>query len=115
MPYCDVPAEIASLISFVFSLFSMQSRMYPVEIMTSAAGTRPSPSARGSRRRETTALSTAASCRRICFCWCGGENEMMGVVVLVGSIVFRVDNNQGPGSGGGWGGLRVLLLAIFAA
>src|SRR5437762_3093628 len=96
MPYCEVPCEIASLISFVFSLFSMQSRMYAVEISTSAAGTRPRPSARGRSRNETTAFSTAASCRRICFCWCGGKTELMRLTVPVASMVCSVESTRWP-------------------
>jgi hypothetical protein len=67
MPYWLVPSAICSRMYLVFSLFSMQSRMYGVTIMTSAAGTRPLPSARGRRRSEITAFSTWASWMRICF------------------------------------------------
>ncbi len=42
--------------------------MYEVVIITSTAGARPVPSARGIRRCEITALSTPASWMRIC-CW----------------------------------------------
>ena len=44
-------------------------RIRAVLINTSSAGTRPFPSARGTRRWEITALRIAASCRRTCFCW----------------------------------------------
>ena len=39
-----------------------------VETITSRAGTRPRPSARGTRRWEITAFRIEASCRRTCFC-----------------------------------------------
>ena len=53
----------------------------------STAGTRPWPSDRGTRRWEMTPLSTAASCRRICFWWWGGKTEMMRLMVSVASRV----------------------------
>ena len=59
MPYCDVPAAIAPWISGVLSLSMMQSRMNAVVIMTSTAGTRPVPSARGSRRCDDRRLQHA--------------------------------------------------------
>ena len=96
MPYWLVPSAICSRMYFVFSLFSMQSRMYGVAIMTSAAGTRPMPSARGIRRSEMTALSTCASWMRICFCWCGGKTAMMRLMVSVASRVCSVEKTRWP-------------------
>ena len=96
MPYCETPAAIASWMSFVLSLLMMQSRMNGVVIMTSTAGTRPWPSARGMRRIDTTALRTPASCRRICFCWCGGKTEMMRLMVSVASRVCSVESTRWP-------------------
>ena len=64
----EVPAAIAPGIWCVRSLSTMQSRMKAVLIITSTAATRPLPSALGMSRCETTALSTVASCSRICFC-----------------------------------------------
>src|SRR5260370_19481584 len=55
----------------------IQSRMYAVVIMTSQAGTRPLSSARRTRRWEMTALSVAASCKRICFCSGGGKTDSL--------------------------------------
>ena len=43
-----------------------------------------------------TALSTPASCRRICFCWCGGKTEMMRLIVSVASRVCSVESTRWP-------------------
>ena len=43
----------------------------------------------GIRRCETTARRTLASCRRICFCWCGGNTAMMRLIVSVASRASR--------------------------
>ena len=87
---------MALLMRCVFSLSMMQSRMKAVAISTSTAGTRPGISARGIRRCETTARSTAASCRRTCFCWCGGYTAMMRLIVSVASSVWSVENTRWP-------------------
>ena len=44
-------------------------RTRAVAIITSSAGTRPLPSARGTRRCEITALRIDESWMRTCFCW----------------------------------------------
>jgi len=67
-----------------------------VEMSTSTAGTRPRLSIRGMRRCEMTALSTLASCSRICFCWCGGNTAMMRLIVSVASSVWSVENTRWP-------------------
>jgi hypothetical protein len=82
--------------SFVLSLLMMQSRMKGVAIMTSTAGTRPWPSARGTRRMDMTAFRTPESCSRICFCWWGGKTEMMRLMVSVASSVWRVESTRWP-------------------
>ena len=43
-----------------------------------------------------TALRTAASWRRTCFCWWGGNTEMMRVMVSVASRVWRVEKTRWP-------------------
>src|SRR3990172_4032489 len=96
IPYWETPAAIASWMSFVFSLLITQSRMNGVVIITSTAGTRPWPSARGMRRMEMTALRTPESCRRICFCWWGGETEMVRLMGSVASSVCRVESTRWP-------------------
>ncbi len=69
MPYVVKPFVIASWISLVRSLSPMHSRTRAVDTSTSSAGTRPLPSARGTRRCEITALRMLASWIRTCFCW----------------------------------------------
>ena len=57
----DATRRNAPAIIDVLSLSMMQSRMKAVVVITSTAATRPRPSARGIRRCEMAALSTAAS------------------------------------------------------
>ncbi len=78
------------------SPLKMRSEIRGELSMTSTAGTRPWPSARGTRRMEMIALSTCASCRRICFCWWGGKTEMMRLMVSVASRVCRVESTRWP-------------------
>ena len=92
----------------------MQSLMNAVAMRTSTAGTRPLPSALGSRRWAMAAFSTAASWMRICFCWCGGKTEMMRLIVSVASIVCRVEQHQMSGLGGVERGLDGFHVAHFA-
>ncbi len=43
-----------------------------------------------------TALMTAASWSRICFCWCGGKTATMRLIVSVASIVWSVEKTRWP-------------------
>jgi len=52
-----------------------------VLIRISAAGMRPRPSLRGTRRSDTTAESAVDKRWRTSSCWCGGKNEMTRVIV----------------------------------
>ena len=72
MPYETVPSAIRSGMFSAFSMSRMLSATAAVLISTSAAGTRPRPSARGTRRSDTTAWSAVESSIRISWCWCGG-------------------------------------------
>src|SRR5947208_3144340 len=96
MPYCEVPAEMASRTERVFSGTRMHSRMYAVLIMISTAGTRPSPSQRFTRRWLMTARRTAASCKRICFCSGGGNTAMIRLIVSTASRACRVEKTMCP-------------------
>ena len=83
-------------ISLVRSLSSTISRTRELATSTSTAATRPFPSARGTRRWETTLRSTDPSCRRTCFCWWGGNAEMMREMVSVASSVCSVESTRWP-------------------
>ena len=64
--------------------------------MISAAGTRPLPSAVGSRRSEMMAWRLAASWWRTCSCWCGGYIERMRATVSLALVVWMVEKTMWP-------------------
>ena len=92
----------------------MQSRMKGVLTMTSTAGARPLPSARGIRRCEMTALSTLASCRRTCFCWCGANTDDDAVDRFGGVDGVQRGEHEVAGFGGEQAGLDRFEVAHFA-
>src|SRR5207245_1113964 len=96
MPYCGRPAAMTVGICAVLTFSRMDSRTSPVMIMTSTAGTRPLPSARTTRRCETTPWMTAESWARIWSSWCGGKIEMMRLMVSVAFRVWRVESTRWP-------------------
>src|SRR5664279_4804151 len=114
MPYWAVPEEMTSFSNLVLSLSSMQLRTDSVVTMTSTAGTRPWPSALGTRRWEMTPRSTEANCRRICFWWWGGKTEITRLMVSVASRVCRGAEDQVARLGGVEGGLDGLQVAHLA-
>ena len=65
-------------------------------IMTSTAGTRPLPSARTTRRWETTPWTTAESWARIWSSWWGGKIEMIRLMVSVAFKVWSVESTRWP-------------------
>src|SRR5438270_88041 len=74
----------------------MLSAAAAVLMSTSAAGTRPRPSLRGTRRSETIAWSAVDKRCRISSCWCGGKNEITRLTVCVASVVCSVENTMCP-------------------
>ena len=76
-PYCDVPWAIASWISFVFPCSRCSPGCDAVEINTSGRRHAAETVRARQQAKRNDAFSTAASCSRICFCWCGGKTEMM--------------------------------------
>src|SRR5213080_1383280 len=81
IPYWLWPCAMAAGMSGVRFASRMQSRMSPVAIMISTAGTRPSPPILGIRRCEITPCMTAASWSRICCSWWGGKLPMIRLTV----------------------------------
>ena len=70
--------------------------MVAVTIITSAATTRPCPSARGSRRWLTTEWSVSARRTRTTSCSSGGNIAMMRRIVLCASGVCSVERSRCP-------------------
>ena len=114
MPYCDTPAAIASWISLVLSLLMMQSRMKGVAIITSQAGTRPWPSARGMRRIETTAFSTPGELQADLLLLVRGEDRDDAVDGLRRVEGVQRRQHQVAGLGRGDRGLDRLVVAHLA-
>ena len=61
-----------------------------------------------------TALMTAPSWSRICFCWCGGKTAMMRLIVSVASSVCSVERTRWPVSAADERRLDRLVVAHFA-
>src|SRR5215831_1191712 len=93
MPYWAWPEAITLGICGVLAFSRMDSRTRPVIIITSTAGTRPLPSARTTRRCDTTPWTTAESWARIWSSWWGGKIEMMRLIVSVAFRVCRVESH----------------------
>src|SRR6184192_376351 len=81
MPYF-FPACIDDSIWWTLSS-RIRARMAGVQIMISAAITRPFPLARCSRVCVTTPSSTKASWARTCDCWCDGKTSMMRLMLSI--------------------------------
>src|SRR6266478_2207263 len=96
MPYCTEPSAMRSGMLSCFERSRMLSATAAVLIRTSAAGTRPRPSLRGTRRSDTIACSAVDRRWRISSCWCGGKNEMTRLIVCVASVVWSVENTRCP-------------------
>src|SRR6266566_4465280 len=96
MPYCTDPSEMRSGMLSCLDRSRMLSATAAVLINTSAAGTRPRPSFRGTRRSETIACRAVERRWRISSCWCGGKNEITRLIVCVASVVCNVENTRCP-------------------
>src|SRR6266508_2320294 len=96
MPYCTEPSAIRSGMFSDFVRSRMLSATAAVLISTSAAGTRPLPSLRGTRRSDTTECSAVESRCRISSCWWGGKNEITRAIDCVASVVCSVENTMCP-------------------
>ena len=114
MPYWETPAAMASWMSLVLSLLMMQSRMNGVAIMTSTAGTRPWPSARGIRRMEMTAFSTPDELEADLLLLVRREDRDDAVDGLRGVQGVQGREHQVAGLGRGDGGLDRLVVAHLA-
>src|ERR1051326_7275918 len=87
-----------------FSMLRMFSATAAVLISTSAAGTRPRPSARGTSRRLTIEVRAVETRERISACWCGGEEDRMR------PIGWGAAGGGGGGESGGDEGADLRLL-----
>src|SRR6266853_1851784 len=96
MPYWIDPSAIRSGMLSCLLRSRMLSATAAVLISTSAAGTRPLPSLRGTRRSEMTACSAVDRRWRISSCWCGGKNEITRLIVCVVSVVCSVEKTRWP-------------------
>ncbi len=77
-------------------LSRMSARMAGVQIMISAAMTRPRPFAFCNRVCVMTPSSTNASCARICDCWCDGKTSMMRLMLSIAELVCSVAKARWP-------------------
>ncbi len=77
-------------------LHRTQPGIAPLSVRGDKCGSHTFPILRGSSLMEITALSTAASCSRICCCRCGGNMAMLRLIVSVASRVCRVLKARWP-------------------
>src|SRR2546425_3289650 len=96
MPYWTDPCAMRSGMLSDFVRSRMFSCTAAVLISTSAAGTRPLPSLRGTRRSDRTAWGAVDRRWRTSSCWCGGKNEITRLIVCVASVVCSVENTRCP-------------------
>src|SRR6184192_4201137 len=94
MPYF-FPACIADSI-WCTLLSRISARMAGVQIMISAAMTRPRPLIFCSSVWVITPSSTKASWARICDCWCDGKTSMMRLMLSIAEFVCRVAKARCP-------------------
>jgi len=94
MPYF-FPACIADSI-WCTLLSRMSARIAGVQIMISAAITRPRPLAFCNSVWVITPSSTNASWARICACWCDGKTSMIRLMLSIAELVCRVAKARWP-------------------